>query len=873
MSRPTLFPADLTDEIVAYLTAGTSVDLLGQKGSGRSTLLDQITSALVEEGWDVVRVQGIATLADRPLEALAVADLARRAEQRGPSAVTLAVRRLEEALSDGRTVLVVDDVDDLDEASAGAVTAAHARRPFPVLTSTRPRPERVLDPFALPSEVRPGVQLTVPPVDYVTLHELVTRTLGGPVEPDVAGRVNALSGGLPGLAVAITEAAVRSGRLRLVDARWTAGPELWSPGLDRVVQPLVADLDRQGTEALQMLALAGTVEHTTAVELVGWEALEDLDACRLLQFTPHGDATVVGVYPALVEERYRHLPLGVRRLRFADRMAELLGPAEDDAADRPAAARTVWAPWFRSAARTPAADSAPGRATPDGLLPDTVLNRLMRDEWQHQHLLRRHEWERDRSPRTAVPYLRTLLVGNADLALMQAVVDGTPLTGTTAERAHFHRWHAQVLANAANDLDGAHALLDDTVGRVGPWDEPLEALADHLTLLFDRVPAPRSWQPTEDAAQTWQYFAALEAERLVAAGDPAAALALLAREGDWSDPDMIVTRQVLVGMARLLDGDTRGALAWSMEHLDRARTRLDADAVPGHAYVAVSALLLLGRVQELRSLLASVLAIGLTSSLQRHYTSSLLETAGSIARRDGLASTAETLTVQARTTAAGPSAFTLPTSTWITPRREVDASETDADHADRMWETVRDYLDRGFIISGAILAAATIDLAPSAERVEALRAAVGPTPASLVQTVVRVGEATVDDDVMAGARLGRALVEEGQISLGVRASAASVRRLRAAGRSADAAALMQEIRTGLDRAGVESDTLLGTALPTSTLTRRERQVGTLVARGLSNGEIARSLGVSGKTVENHINRLLHKLGVPDRTGVAAALHT
>ena len=61
------------------------------------------------------------------------------------------------------------------------------------------------------------------------------------------------------------------------------------------------------------------------------------------------------------------------------------------------------------------------------------------------------------------------------------------------------------------------------------------------------------------------------------------------------------------------------------------------------------------------------------------------------------------------------------------------------------------------------------------------------------------------------------------------------------------------------------------SIPSSTdnLTHREREVLVLLAQGLSTADIAASLSISAATVRNHVQRILHKLGVHSRLEAVA----
>ncbi|MBV8064478.1 MAG: response regulator transcription factor [Actinobacteria bacterium] len=77
--------------------------------------------------------------------------------------------------------------------------------------------------------------------------------------------------------------------------------------------------------------------------------------------------------------------------------------------------------------------------------------------------------------------------------------------------------------------------------------------------------------------------------------------------------------------------------------------------------------------------------------------------------------------------------------------------------------------------------------------------------------------------------------------------------------------------------GRDADVLVGREDPAplstlgSVLTRREVEVLRLMATGCSDAEIAHSLGVSWHTVRTHVEHILAKLDVRNRTEAAALL--
>jgi DNA-binding NarL/FixJ family response regulator len=143
---------------------------------------------------------------------------------------------------------------------------------------------------------------------------------------------------------------------------------------------------------------------------------------------------------------------------------------------------------------------------------------------------------------------------------------------------------------------------------------------------------------------------------------------------------------------------------------------------------------------------------------------------------------------------------------------------------------------------------------PGISGVEAIRRLVAAELATAVLAVTMVDD---DDTVVAALRAGaRGYVLKG--STGEEIAAAT--RTAAAGGAvfgAGVAARVLAMTTGRRPAVRDDD-----------LTDRERDVLAMIGEGANNAQIARTLGLSLKTVQNYVSRILDKLHVADRTQAA-----
>ncbi len=140
---------------------------------------------------------------------------------------------------------------------------------------------------------------------------------------------------------------------------------------------------------------------------------------------------------------------------------------------------------------------------------------------------------------------------------------------------------------------------------------------------------------------------------------------------------------------------------------------------------------------------------------------------------------------------------------------------------------------------------------PGASGVEATRRAARLAPATAVLVVTMLDD---DETVFAALAAGaRGYVLKGASGDEI---AAAVRTVAAGGAVFGAGVASRLLARPPGRAALSRP---------DDLTMREREVLDLLAEGASNQQIARSLGISLKTVQNHVSHILDKLQAADRT--------
>lgn len=307
--------------VAAAIRPGAAgVIVAGPAGVGKTRLAREALAAAAGHNGSVVFAQGSTAARQFPLGAFAgLLDVAP-----GEAAETIG-RALEQITRNLPLVLTVDDAHLLDEHSAIVVHRVVARRMAPVLITLRtgePAPDIVTSLWK--DDHLPRLDLA--PLDAEESTRLIARVLGGPVDTDSAHRLWTMTEGSPLFLRHLLAGEVLAGRFTAASGiwRWTSEPAI-SPELAGLLEREIGDLAAGVRDVVDLVALAEPVAVPTLSALTSAADLEEAESRGLVRT----DGVVARLAHPLYGEVRRAAMGTLRARRLRGRVAQTLDTEPD----------------------------------------------------------------------------------------------------------------------------------------------------------------------------------------------------------------------------------------------------------------------------------------------------------------------------------------------------------------------------------------------------------------------------------------------------------------------------------------------------------------------------------------------------------------
>ena len=767
----------------------------------------------------------------------------------------------------GPLVLGVDDAHLLDPSSAALVRHLGGSDGCFVVVTVRSR-EPVPDAIVSLWKDGPLERIEVPSLTAGDVAELLPVVFGGRVDGATVHRLWEASRGNALYLRELVRGGVESGALAAVHGLWRwQGPSLASPRLAELVEARLGDLDAPARAALEIVAQAEPLEAAFLEALTDAADREALERRGLLETTVRDRRRTVRVSHPLYAEALRATTPPSRSLviwrQLADqlvasgarRTGDLLrlatwrleaGGAEASTLFSAAARQAVGLQDFRLAERLARAAIGSGA---DFAAQVVLANALI-------GLGRGTEAE-------------TLL---ADLE-RHAVDDG--------QRAQAALRRSDNLLGSLGDGVAARTVLARALGVVStsPWRESLLAANARLELFGGNarraveMVAEILERPDLDhdlLVEVWP----LGALGRIVSGRPHAALEFcdrlipLAEHGSGGQhgalaPDLVAHNRCA---AALVSGRISDADRWSLERL-RLSTADGIDTARGvDAFSRGWTLRVMGRIRSAAEVLEEAVGVLREIDFYRHRSACLGELAHCHALLGDIDAAEQALVEANASTVAS----------FVVDHSFVDGARAWLAHArgehSRGREIARGCAERCTEFGQLVFAAfAWHDVArmgdPQAAARE-LRTIAPGIEGELIPSFAAHATTLAAGDGDGLDRVAAAFEQMGAILYAAEAAAAAAQHFRRDGRTGSALTAASRARVLVDRCeGARTPAIdaLDASLP---LTRREREVAVLAARGLTNRQIAAHLVVSVRTVDNHLHSAYAKLGVANRHELA-----
>ncbi|MEM8619124.1 MAG: LuxR C-terminal-related transcriptional regulator [Actinomycetota bacterium] len=334
------------DELALALTTVAErpgcVVITGAAGVGKTHLAGAIGDALRSDGIDVARITGTLSSSSVPLGALAPLLPTMPAnpdmENAAAGAGTLlllqhATDNLIRAQDDSqRRALIIDDAQHLDLTSAIVIAQLAADQTITTILTVRtgdPTP----DPITALGTNGAAARIHLDPLDEADSARFAAGVLGAPLDGASSHRLFALGAGNPLFVEELLASALRDSALTESDGRWRLH-ERWRPSIrggrvSDLVRARLDQLDDKHRECVELIALSEPVALSEAERLVDTEALEALEVAELVAVR-HDN---VEIRHPLVGEVVRAGLAVTRRRRLYGLLAERSNPVVEDDID------------------------------------------------------------------------------------------------------------------------------------------------------------------------------------------------------------------------------------------------------------------------------------------------------------------------------------------------------------------------------------------------------------------------------------------------------------------------------------------------------------------------------------------------------------
>jgi DNA-binding CsgD family transcriptional regulator/tetratricopeptide (TPR) repeat protein len=908
MSTSDTFDWPITARETELHTLGNAVEkrggalLVGAPGVGKSVLLSAALRQAGEEGRTVLCVGG-ASWRSGP-------------HTRGFGSLTECLEAVQLSSADGRSeerpLIGIDDVHLLDTASSVRLHRLVAAGCLTLVATARqdaPTPAGV-DQLWVERLVE---HVEVTPFDRGALDSVLRARLGGHTDTTTLERLWVATHGNALMLRELVEHALEDGSLSCVDGTWRWPGLTDAPGrrLSDVIRLGLRDLDHDEHELVHMLAVAEPLESEIVAAAGLSKAAESLHLRRIVSVERSRSRVrlrlAVPLSRVVVASRMSDLTAARLRSEVADGLERMGARREEDVL------RIVWlrmdaglvperdqllaaAPIALRRREFPLAERMCLLALeePAPYLDSRVLPGPVPDSADYAKTLRRLVTRVARTPEHAQQRVRAalllgrVLVGRNRPHEAETVLAAALESGVTVPLAeHIAAVHTRVtnMAWSLRRIEEAGRLLDRTIAAVG---------ADRAGVLHGtRVMIAVTLDRLHEAVALGDQALAMDSSdvglaqavvptvafALAELGDPASGLELLDRyqdaSDDWDADALLLANSVSARCSSLLGNLKSAATALDAVH------RYD----PGHGRpVLLQALLdrcrllrLLGQPQQAVALLRGAIASEAAHSYPVDSVWPLAQLAGALAESGNHAEALRTL-VEVRSMRGDVAASPI-TEDEIDYENALLIAHT-GDHSAAAAQAVT-LAERAAAAGRTVRAATALLLAarltegaavryPHQALLRSARATGG-----LIAVYADYSEALADGDGVALTAASARLAEMGALPLAGEAAAHAARAFRAAGqfgKSRKALATSQELLRGC-----------GSMLPpwleqdgrqerdSASLTPREQEVAALAAAGMSNRDIADRLVVSVRTVENHLHRIYHKLGITARNELQRGL--